>query len=110
MLLKIGLNPDKTKDRPYNFVTLRHPPAHPGLFDFYVKNGLSDFNALSTWKLTAPHNIQRKTPQNEKCNNCHGNTLLFLTKNDMEKWEIKANSGVIVPEIKIPKPAKEVGQ
>ena len=110
MLLKTGLNPDKTKDRPYNFVTLRHPPADPGLFDFYVKNGLSDFNALPTWKLTAPHNIQRKTPQNEKCNNCHGNALLFLSKKDMEKWEIKANSGVIVPETKIPKPVKEVGQ
>jgi len=104
MLFKIGLNPKKTKDRPYIYVVLRHPPADPGLFAFYVKDGLSDFDKLPTWKFDTPHNIQRMTPQNKTCNNCHGNASLFLQEKDVTDWEQKANAGVIVPEAKIPKP------
>jgi len=104
MLFKIGINPNKTKDRPHNYVVLRHPPADPGLFDFYVKDGLSDFDKLPTWKLDTPHNIQRITPQNKTCNNCHGNASLFLQKKDVTDWEQKANAGVVVPKAKIPKP------
>lgn len=108
MLFKIGLNPNKTSHRPYNYVVLRHPPADPGLFDFYVKNGLNDFNKLPTWKLDTPHNIQRITPQNKACNNCHGNASLFLREKDVTDWEQKANAGVVVPQAKIPKPIEEV--
>lgn len=104
MLFKVGLNPRKTEDRPYDYVVLRHPPADPKLFDFYVKNGLSDFDKLPTWKLDTPHNIQRITPQNQTCNNCHGNAALFLKEKDVTGWERKANAGVVVPEAKIPKP------
>lgn len=104
MLFKIGLNTNRTKYRPYNYVVLRHPPADPELFDFYVKGGLSDFDKLPTWKLDTPHNIQRVTPQNKTCNNCHGNASLFLQEKDVTDWERKANAGVIVPDAEIPKP------
>jgi len=104
MLFKIGLNINKTNERPYNYVVLRHPPVDPGLFDFYVKNGLADFDKLPTWKLDTPHSIQRITPQNKTCNNCHGNPALFLQEKDVTGWERKANTGVIVPDSKIPKP------
>ena len=107
MLFKIGLNVNKTEDRPYDYVVLRHPPADPGLFDFYVKEGLSDFDRLPTWKVDTPHNIQRVTPQNKRCNNCHGNASLFLQKEDVSDGEQKANAKVIVPQGKIPKPVKE---
>ncbi|MDO9566005.1 MAG: hypothetical protein Q7J15_04625 [Candidatus Desulfaltia sp.] len=107
MLFKIGLNINKTNERPYNYVVLRHPPADPGLFDFYVKNGLADFDKLPTWKLDTPHSIQRITPQNKTCNNCHGNPALFLQEKDVTGWERKANAGVIVPDNKIPEPVKE---
>jgi thiosulfate/3-mercaptopyruvate sulfurtransferase len=109
MLFKIGLNPNKTKDRPYNYVVLRHPPAVPTMFDFYVKDGLADFDKLPTWKLSAPHNIQRVTPQSKTCNNCHGNSKIFLRKGDVTDWEQKANAAVIVPDGKIPKSIDETG-
>ena len=108
ILFKIGVNPNKTKDRPYNYVVLRHPPADPKLFDSYVKNGLGDFDKLPTWKLDTPHNIQRVTPQNKACNKCHGNAALFLLQKDVNDWERKANARVIVPKAKIPKTVKEV--
>lgn len=103
ILFIIGLNPNKSEDKPYDYVVLRHPPADPGLFEFYIKNGLPDFDTLPTWKLATPHNIRRVTPQNRKCNNCHGNPSLFLNKDYMAEWELKANAGIIVPEARIPK-------
>jgi thiosulfate/3-mercaptopyruvate sulfurtransferase len=108
MLFKIGRNPNKTKDRPYRFVVLRHPPTDPGLFDYYVKEGLSDFSMLPTWKLDTPHTIQRITPQNKHCNNCHGNPSLFLLAKDVASWEQKPNEAILVPEEALPKPVKEV--
>jgi thiosulfate/3-mercaptopyruvate sulfurtransferase len=108
MLFKVGLNPNKTKDRPYNFVVLRHPPADPRLFDSYDENALSHFDDLPTWKLDTPHSIQRTTPQNRTCNSCHGNVSLFLQEGDLAGWEQRANAKVIVPANNIPKPVKEV--
>ncbi|MBN2139757.1 MAG: hypothetical protein JW718_02010 [Desulfovibrionaceae bacterium] len=99
---KIGLNPAPTKDRPQRFVVLRHPPANPGLFDFYAKNGLADFNALPTWKLDTPHNIRRVTAQNKTCNDCHGHPELFLKTGDLAPGEGAANAKVVVPEAMIP--------
>lgn len=107
ILFKIGLNPNKSGDRPYDYVVLRHPPAAPGLFDFYVKNGLSDFYTFPTWKLGTPHNIRRITRQNKECNHCHGNASLFLSKDDMAKWELKANASIIVHKTRIPKVINE---
>jgi hypothetical protein len=103
MLLKIGLNPLKTTERPYDYVVLRHPPTNPELFDFYVKNAFSRFDNLPTWKLDTPHNIRRITKQNQSCNNCHGNQALFLQPADMASWELSANAMVIVPDSRMPK-------
>jgi thiosulfate/3-mercaptopyruvate sulfurtransferase len=108
MLFKIGRNPNKTDTRPYAFVVLRHPPADPGLFDFYVENGLANFSALPTWKLDTPHTIQRKTPQNSHCNHCHGNPSLFLLKRDVAAWEQNCNMALVVPEANVPRPVREV--
>jgi len=108
MLFKIGINPNRTQERPYEYVVLRHPPADPGLFDFYVKDGLSDFDKLPTWKLDTPHNIQRVTEQNRSCNNCHGKASLFLRREDVTDWEQKANAEVVVPESRIPLPVNNL--
>lgn len=102
MVFKIGLNPDKCKDRPYDYMVVRHPPVIPQTFDAYIKDGLKRFDHLPTWKQSFPHNIQRITLQNRTCNNCHGNVGLFLSKTDLAPWEIKANTGVVVPENRIP--------
>jgi hypothetical protein len=85
---------------------VRHNPIDHGTFDFYVKDALSNFDALPTWKLATPHNIQRKTPQNGSCNACHGNEALFLLEKDVEEAERGANKGVIVPATMIPKKQK----
>ncbi|MBN2039449.1 MAG: hypothetical protein JW864_05375 [Spirochaetes bacterium] len=99
---KIGLNPKKSLKRPENYVTLRHIPIDKKLFDFYVKDGLTQMNAVPTWKLTTPHNIQRITKQNSGCNNCHGNSSIFLLDKDVSSEEKDSNRNVIVPESMIP--------
>lgn len=104
MNFKVGLNPLRSEKRPEKFVVLRHVPVDPESFQFYVKDGLTNFEALPTWKMATPHNIQRQTPQNQTCNNCHGNEALFLQKKDLESGRYgKANSPVVVPEEQMPK-------
>jgi hypothetical protein len=103
MAFKIGLNPHPSKNRPYKFVTLRHVPVSKKTFDFYVKDGLANFDALPTWKLATPHNIQRKTPQTKSCKSCHGNKELFLIEKDVTPEERGANKGVIVPNDAVPR-------
>jgi hypothetical protein len=110
MLFKIGRNFKKSPERPEDFVVLRHAPVTPKLFDAYTPNALSRFERLPTWKLSAPHTIQRHTPRNSSCNACHGNATLFLETTDLAPWEIKANAGVIVPHDDLPKPLEEVQQ
>jgi hypothetical protein len=102
MAFKIGLNPHPSESRPYKFVTLRHVPVSTETFEFYVKDGLNNFDALPTWKLATPHNIQLKTPQNESCKSCHGKKELFLLEADVVPEERAANKGVIVPNDAIP--------
>lgn len=102
MNFKIGLNPLQSKRRPEKYVTLRHVPVDQDSFKFYVKNGLSRFKNLPTWKLATPHNIRRQTPQNKNCNNCHGNSDLFLSEKDVKVKYLKANKKVIVPPDLIP--------
>jgi thiosulfate/3-mercaptopyruvate sulfurtransferase len=101
-LFKIGLNASKSENRPYDWVVLRHPPANPGLFDHYVKDGLPNFSSLPTWKLDTPHSIRRITERNKTCNGCHGNPALFLSPGDLEDWEREANATVVVPAERIP--------
>ena len=103
---KIGINPLKSEKRPEKFVTLRHIPVDRGTFGFYVKDALSNFDTLPTWKLATPHNIRRKTPQNSSCNACHGNESLFLLEKDVENNEKGANKNVIVPSNLIPRKQK----
>jgi thiosulfate/3-mercaptopyruvate sulfurtransferase len=69
------------------------------LFAFYGEGLLPDFDNVPTWKYAAVHNIQRQTPQNQDCNNCHGQSDLFLTEADVDAAELEANRGVIVPEV-----------
>lgn len=102
MGFKIGLNPDKSEKRPEQFVTLRHIPVDKGLFEFYIKDGLTGLDNLPTWKMTTPHNIRRKTSQNAACNNCHGVKALYLLADDIAEEEREANKGVIVPKDSIP--------
>ncbi len=99
---KVGLNPLQSEDRPERFVTLRHVPVDPGTFDYYMKDALGNFDALPTWKLTTPHNIRRKTPQNSTCDACHGNEALFLREVDVKPEYKKANKDVVVPPDLIP--------
>lgn len=96
MDFKIGRNPMKSADRPYDYILVRHIPATPDLFG---KDNLLNVNALPTWKYTTPHNIVRKAPQTATCNACHGNAKLFLTEKDVKPEELQANKAVIVTQI-----------
>ena len=98
----IGRNPLRSFTRPYKYVPLRHIPAIPDGYAFYGKDLLPNFNVLPTWAYTTPHNIQRKTPQTESCNACHGNPALFLTADKVRPEELEANAPVIVPAIPAP--------
>ena len=106
--LKIGLNYDKgAPDANYEYMLVRHIPVDLELFDFYVKDALTNFDKVPNWKRTSPHNIQRKTWQAANCNNCHGNKDIFLNKADLLDYEKKANAPVVVPDNKIPKAIKK---
>lgn len=95
----IGRNPVQNYHRPYEYVVLRHVPISQTSYEYYGENLLSEFDALPTWKYATPHNIQRKTPQTESCNACHGNPDIFLTEDKVSPEELQANQPVIVPEI-----------
>lgn len=99
MTFMIGKNPRKDASRPYTYVTLRHVPISADNFAYYGENLLPNFDKLSTWAYATPHNVQRKTPQNESCNKCHGNPKLFLTADKVAKDELKANQSVIVDKV-----------
>jgi hypothetical protein len=107
MDLKIGLNPNPTSRKPYTFVLVRHVPIDRDTFNYYVPEGLKNFDAFPTWKYTTPHNIQLYTSQNEACENCHGNTKWFLKEEDVDPAEREANRAVIVPADRIPGPVEK---
>ena len=102
MGFKIGLNPLQSEDRPETYVTVRHVPVDQGLFDYYVEDGLANFDSVPTWKLATPHTIARNTPQNESCGSCHGNRELFLQESDVRPEYLEANKSVIVPDDRVP--------
>jgi thiosulfate/3-mercaptopyruvate sulfurtransferase len=99
MAFLIGLNPLRSFTRPYKYVPVRHVPVAPTSYQFYGANLLPNFNILPTWVYATPHNIQRKTPQTESCNACHGNEALFLTADKVHPDELEANLPVIVTDI-----------
>ncbi len=98
----IGRNPRQSYERPYAFVPLRHVPVASTSFAFYGEDLLPNFDALPTWKYATPHNIQRKTPQTETCNACHGNPAFFLTADKVAPEELEANRGVIIENVPPP--------
>ncbi len=102
MDFKIGRNPLKSADRPWDYVLLRHVPVEPDTFVFYGSALLADFDNAPTWKYATPHNIQRITPQNETCNNCHGQADLFLTTDDVRPARWEANADVMLEPENIP--------
>ena len=102
--MKIGLDPGTiTPGAGYRYVTVRHVPAYPEMFDFYGKDLFTSFASVPTWKRASPHNIQRRTWQAASCNHCHGNRSLFLAASDLLDFEKQANATVIVPDAKVPK-------
>ncbi len=96
MTFLIGRNPIQSEDRPYEFVPVRHVPSAPDSYEFYGDDLLKNFDALSTWVYSTPHNIQRNTPQNASCEACHGNPDIFLTADKVRAEEMTANAAVIV--------------
>jgi hypothetical protein len=98
LTLKIGKNPLKSDERPWDYVLLRHVPVAKDTFAFYDGYELTEFNNAPTWKYATPHNIQRVTAQNQSCESCHGNDDLFLTADDVAYTERAANAEVMVEE------------
>ncbi|HEX7973551.1 MAG TPA: cytochrome c3 family protein [Anaerolineales bacterium] len=95
LIFLIGRNPDQNYERPYTYVPVRHIPLARDTFNFYGKDLLSNFDALITWMIATPHNIQLRTPQTASCNACHGNAALFLTSDKVAPDELQANQKVI---------------
>jgi thiosulfate/3-mercaptopyruvate sulfurtransferase len=94
---KIGLS--SRADAPYRYTLLRHVPTVRTMLDPKVEDGMPNYDAVPTWKDTTPHNIQRKTPRTQTCNNCHGNARIFLKASDLKSGEAAANSKVVVPSV-----------
>jgi thiosulfate/3-mercaptopyruvate sulfurtransferase len=92
----IGKNPLRGADRPYRYVTLRHVPVDATSFSFYGQDLLPNFAKRPTWVYSTPHNIQRITPQNERCDACHTNDALFLTIDKVRNPVREANLSVVV--------------
>ena len=99
MTFKIGRNALQSEERPWEYVLVRHVPVVPDTFAFYGEDLLPTFDGAPTWKYATPHNIQRVTPQNQSCDNCHDNPTLFLMADDVDPTERQANAAVIVDEV-----------
>lgn len=93
---RIGLNPDRTLERPWQYVLVRHVPVDPNSFEYYGDDLLPNFDSRPTWAYATPHNTQAVTPQNEQCENCHGNPDIFLTSSVVDPGEKEANASIIV--------------
>ncbi len=99
MGFRIGLNPTPTEKYPYTYITLRHTPATKTMFDVYEKDLLPNYNQVPSLKMSTSHTIQRITPQNEDCSNCHGNATLFLQQENLPRNGSPANEALVVKEI-----------
>ncbi|WP_162909221.1 hypothetical protein [Aggregatilinea lenta] len=92
----IGQNPDRTTDRPYKYVTVRHVPVDIDSFSAYGDDLLNNFLNRPTWSYATPHNTQLDTEQALTCTNCHDNDDVFLTADKVAPAELEANHSVIV--------------
>ena len=93
----LGRNVQRSTDRPWRFVPVRHVPIDINTFDQYGDDLLDNFLNRPTWVYTTPHNIQRQTPQTQSCTTCHGNNAIFLTTDKVPESErAGANLNVIV--------------
>jgi len=99
VFVKIGYNPRKSDERPWEYVALRHVPVDRDTFAYYGDNLLPNYDALPTWTYATPHSIAKKTPQNQSCDACHGNPDVFLTADDVAPDELEANKDIIVTKI-----------
>ena len=90
----LGLNPNRSAERPYEYVPLRHVPIDRDSFSFYGEDLLPNFDSRPTWVYATPHNIQRRTPQTENCTACHDNDTYFLTQAVLASYELAANRSV----------------
>jgi len=95
----IGRNVNRSAERPYRYVTVRHVPVDVNSFDAYGENLLDLFLNRPTWAMATPHNIQRNTPQTESCFSCHENDSIFLTPDKVTPAELAANQGVVVNQV-----------
>ena len=95
----IGRNVNKSYDRPYDYVTVRHIPVDTASFQYYGDDLLPGFDNRPTWGYATPHNIQRNTPQTESCDACHNNPDIFLTIDKVYPEEVTANLDVIVTQV-----------
>lgn len=98
IMFKIGLNPNRTAERPYKYVTVRHIPTTSDSFTT-LGGEIPNYNLIPNWKYSPTHNIQRSTVQNERCDSCHGNQYIFLQENDLRDNDSKANQQLVVPKI-----------
>ncbi|MEK6709786.1 MAG: hypothetical protein AABZ64_04325 [Nitrospinota bacterium] len=94
---RIGLN--LRPDRPYAYNLVRHAPTTREMLASKVADALPHYDDFPTWLPTFPHNIQRVTPQNRSCDDCHGNAELFLRKERLDPRYPKANARVAVPRV-----------
>ncbi len=99
MAFKIGYNPIRSSERPWEYVPLRHVPVARDSFAYYGDDLLPNYDNVPTWTYATPHTIQRVTPQNSSCDACHGNPAVFLTEDDVLPDELVANRSVIVRQV-----------
>lgn len=112
--LKIGKN--FLENRRFKYGLLRHAPMAPDTFDPWGAPRPESYDALPTWKYTAPHSIQRWTTRTKvtagsECGaNCHlgapggkaENATFYLFEADVQEElpnEVGANLPVVVDEI-----------
>ncbi|MBD3410168.1 MAG: hypothetical protein GF419_08185 [Ignavibacteriales bacterium] len=107
---KIGRNPIKDENRPYDFCLVRRAPMGPESWDGYGVPTLANFNVLPTWNYTSPHAILKRTARTDTTGGracydaCHiideGDTVrnkeLYLFADDLSDFEKNANDAVVV--------------
>lgn len=103
VMFKIGYNPMKTDERPYEYVVLRHVPGQESILDVLGDNMMPNYHDKTNWKYSPTHNIQKSTFQNESCESCHDNTRIWLTESDLRDSDSEANKDLIP---KLPPPLR----
>lgn len=106
---KIGKNPLKTENHPYDYSVVRHVPLQQDTYASWGNGAetLTNFDEVPTWKYATPHNIKRWTARtdttglNNCWENCHNNWVpaldTYLRAEDLLDYEINANQQVLMP-------------